>query len=108
MQYGRANIESANKKRGIIDHSEEDDEDPEPEPADYKPDTPPAPKKNGIVKKLSQNNIAYVISKESRILYPEGGEGHSAEKVDQKEQVEAVLNNNNENGENGEQQVINV
>lgn len=87
-----------------------DEDDPEPEPANWKLDTPPSPKKNGIVKKLSQNGIAYVISKESRILYPEGGEGaltngQSIDKVDQKDQAEAVLNNNNENGE---QQVINV
>lgn len=62
------------------------------------------------MKKLSQNGIAFVISKESRLFYPEGSEGvltngHSIDKVDQKEQAEAVLNNNNENGE---QQVINV
>lgn len=67
-----------------------------------KPDTPPLPKKNGLVKKLSMS----VISKESLLLVPEGGEtvlqnGHSHEKsTDQNEQAELGVNNNNEKNTN--------
>lgn len=105
FQYGRINIESANKKRGIIDHTE-----PEPEPVNYKPDTPPTPKKNGLVKKLSQNGIESLISKESLILVPEGGEptmqnGHAQEKVDHNEQTENIINSNLETAD---QQVTSV
>lgn len=106
------NIETANKKRGIISHIEEETE-PEPEPAQEKPeDTPPLPKKNGLVKKLSQSGIPNVISKESLILVPEGGEtillnGHSNEKYsNQNGKAEPGINNNNE--QNSDQQVINV
>lgn len=96
------NIETANKKRGIIDHVEEDqDNEREPETVE-KLDTPPMPKKNGLTKKLSVNGLAPVISKESLILVPEGGDTA----VDHKEQNGTTVNDNNEN--NTERLVINV
>lgn len=96
------NIETANKKRGIIDHTDDEPEtEPEPETVE-KLDTPPMPKKNGLKKKLSVNGLNPVISKESLILVPEGGDST----VDHKEQSEASLNNHNEN--NSDRQVINV
>lgn len=106
FKYGRVNIETANKKRGIIDHTEDEEEERQeevPEALDVllKPETPPLPKKNGLVKKLSQNGIPNVISKESLLLVPgEGGEtfqlvnGHSQEKTDQKVVTENITNNN--------------
>lgn len=100
------NIESANKKRGIISHVDDEPE-PEPELVTDKPDTPPVPKKNELVKKLSQS----VISKESLILVPEGGEtvlqnGHSHERTsDHNGKTDLGINNNEKNSN---QQVINV
>lgn len=95
FQYGRVNIETANKKRGIIDHTDEEQE-PEPEPDTVeKAATPPMPKKNGLSKKLSVNGLVRLISKESLVLVPEG---------DHKEPIE--VNGDNEN--NVDRQVINV
>lgn len=100
------NIETANKKRGIIDHTEDEEEEQgsvqEVIDVLLKPDTPPLPKKNGLVKKLSQNGIANVISKESLLLVPgEGGEtillnGHLNDKTDLNVQTENITNNNTE------------
>lgn len=61
----------------------------------HKPDTPPSPRKNGLVKKLSQNGIESLISKESLVLVPDGGDvvmqnGHTNEPGEN-----AAINNNN-------------
>ena len=101
FQYGRVNIESANKKRGIIDHVEEE-EVVGHAVTNQKLDTPPTPKINGLTKKLSQNGIDSLISKESLTLVPEGGDtitqnGHANEKQEPNEAKFA--NNNNENSD---------
>lgn len=96
IQYGRVNIEVANKKRGIIDHTD-DEQEPEPETVE-KADTPPMPKKNGLTKKLSVNGLVPLISKESLVLVPEGGD------TDHKEHSEAIVNNLNDEN-NTDQQV---
>jgi hypothetical protein len=92
------NIESATKDK-LGDHEE-----PEPEPVFRKPDTPPSPRKNGLVKNLSQNGFTSLISRESLILVPEGEvvvqNGHV-----EKEEIDNVFNNNSEKSDN---QVINV
>jgi hypothetical protein len=73
-----------------------------------KPDTPPSPRKNGLKKKLSQNGLESLISKESLILVPEGDtvltNGYSSDK-EENENKENVDNNTDENSN---QQVINV
>lgn len=71
-----------------------------------KPDTPPAPRKNGLVKNLSQNGFASVISKESLILVPEGETIVQNGYVETKEEIDNVINNNSEKSDN--QQVISV
>ncbi|CRK92398.1 CLUMA_CG005966, isoform A [Clunio marinus] len=99
FEYGRVNIESAYEKRGITTVAEEEIE---REPVSQKPDTPPSPRKNGLVKKLSANGISSLISKESLLLVPEGGDtviqnGHTNGKVEQTEHIETVNNNIIEN-----------
>lgn len=99
FQYGRMNIESANKKRGIISHVEEVDAEADKD-VDYKPDTPPTPKKNGLVKKLSQNGLESLISKQSLILVPERGEvitqnGIATEKAEELSRLFNTITNNN-------------
>lgn len=93
FQYGRVNIESANKKREIISRSEEEDT------SSQSLNVPDTPKQNGMVKKLSQS----VISKESLTLVPEGGDnqitqnGFSQEKTDHTSEPNA--NNNVEHAD---------
>ena len=70
-----------------------------------KPDTPPSPRKNGLVKNLSQNGFTSLISRESLILVPEGETGVQNGHADPKEEIDNVINNNSEKLDN---QVINV
>lgn len=65
-----------------------------------KPNTPPLPKKNGLVKNLSVNGLASLISKESLILVPEGGDTvPNGNAVENPETSESVVDNNNENAD---------
>lgn len=84
MQYGRANIESAIKRKDSSsdcpsDTDEDEIEDHDKENSSLNPviDNLEIPKKNGIIKKISSNgnilngNGNSVISKESLILVPD-------------------------------------
>ncbi|CAO1432921.1 unnamed protein product [Diamesa hyperborea] len=85
FEYGRLNIESANKKRQVINDVECDEDDEETD----KPLTPPmSPKKNGLVKKLSingQSNGFSVISREALILVPDADNNKNGDKIEPKE-----------------------
>lgn len=65
-----------------------------------KPDTPPSPRKNGLVKNLSQNGFASVISKESLILVPEGETTIQNGHLDPRDEIDNLINNNNEKSDN--------
>jgi hypothetical protein len=78
-----------------------------------KPDTPPSPRKNGLQKKLSQNGLESLISKESLILVPEGEtvttNGYSSDREDNENKENVDSNRKNSaTDENSNQQVIRV
>jgi hypothetical protein len=75
-----------------------------------KPDTPPSPRKNGLKKKLSQNGLESLISKESLILVPEGEtvttNGYASDRDDNENKENIDITKSSD--ENSNQQVIRV
>ncbi|CAO1425592.1 unnamed protein product [Diamesa serratosioi] len=88
FEYGRLNIESANKRRQVVNNEDCDEDEDENEETD-KPLTPPiSPKKNTLVKKLSingQSNGFSVISREALILVPDADNNKNGDKMEPKE-----------------------
>lgn len=94
IQYGRLNIESAIRKDSIVDYASESDEE-----VDHKDIVEEYPKKNGLVKKISQNghigNGNSVITKESLILVPDEPKAVSVSHPPKEQEEQHIIQYNN-------------